>query len=149
MRSVAGRVALLAVAWTAVLLVTRVAGAPAEHCPTSDAATLRHGIDEDLDWFTRNQRPDGSWLFQYDAAAGRDLGGYDVVHHAGAISALWQAAGAGFDAARGPAAAGVTFGNQHLHDEGDWSAIYNGTGMVHDVVATEVVSGGGVVLEQP
>ena len=84
-RSVAGRVAVLAVVWTAVLLVTRVAGAPAEHCPPSDPATLRHGIDEALDWFTRNQQPDGSWLFQYDAAAGRDLGGYDVVHHAGAV----------------------------------------------------------------
>ncbi len=128
MRSVAGRVAVLAVVWTAVLLVTRVAGAPAERCPPSDPATLRHGVDEALDWFTRNQKPDGSWLFRYDAAAGRDLGGYDVVHHAGAVSALWQAAGAGFDAARGPAANGVTFGNAHLHDEGDWSAIYNGTG---------------------
>jgi len=119
---------VLAVVWTAVLLVTRVAGAPAEHCPPSDPSTLRHGVDEALDWFTRNQKPDGSWLFQYDAAAGRDLGGYDVVHHAGAVSALWQAAGAGFDAALGPAANGVAFGNQHLHDEGDWSAIYNGTG---------------------
>jgi len=127
-RSVAGRVAVLAVAWTAVLLVTRVAGAPTEHCPPSDPATLERGAGEAIDWFTRNQESDGSWLFQYDAAAGRDLGGYDVVHHAGAVSALWQAAGAGFDAARAPAAGGVTFGNQHLHDEGDWTAIYNGTG---------------------
>jgi small neutral amino acid transporter SnatA (MarC family) len=89
---------------------------------------LRHGIDEDLAWFTRNQSPDGSWLFQYDAAAGRDLGGYDVVHHAGALSALWQAAGEGFDAAGAPAAAGTVFANTHLHDEDDWTALYNGTG---------------------
>jgi len=127
-RSVAGRVAVLAVIWTAVLLVTRVAGAPAERCPPSDPATLQHGVNEAIDWFTRNQNPDGSWLFRYDAAAGRDLGGYDVVHHAGAVSALWQAAGAGFDAARVPAEAGVAFGNTRLHDEDGWTAIYNGTG---------------------
>jgi hypothetical protein len=125
---VGGRVALIAVVWVVVLLVTRVAGAPAEHCPPATDTVLRHGIDEDLAWFTRNQNPDGSFLFRYDAAAGRDLGGYDVVHHAGALSALWQAAGEGFDAARGPAAAGTLFANAHLHDEDDWTALYNGTG---------------------
>ncbi len=119
---------LIAVVWTAVLLVTRVAGAPAEHCPPATDAVLRHGIEEDLAWFTRNQNPDGSWLFRYDATAGRDLGGYDVVHHAGALSALWQAAGEGFGAARGPAEAGTAFANAHLHDEDDWTALYNGTG---------------------
>jgi small neutral amino acid transporter SnatA (MarC family) len=127
-RTVAGRVGLIAVAWTAVLLVTRVAGAPAEHCPPATETVLHNGIAEDLAWFTRNQNPDGSWLFRYDAAAGRDLGGYDVVHHAGALSALWQAAGEGFDAARGPAEAGTVFAHAHLHDEADWTALYNGTG---------------------
>jgi hypothetical protein len=125
---VTSRVAVIAAVWVAVLLVTRVAGAPAEHCPPSDPATLDNGIDQALAWFTRNQNPDGSWLFRYDARTGQDLGGYDVVHHAGAVSALWQAAGAGFDAARGPAQKGVDFANTHLHDEGDWSALYNGTG---------------------
>ena len=105
MRAVAGRVAVLAALWTGGSSPRVAARRPSTARLT--AATLSHGIDEALDWFTRNQRPDGSWLFQYDAAAGRDLGGYDVVHHAGAVSALWQAAGAGFDAARGPAAAGV------------------------------------------
>jgi small neutral amino acid transporter SnatA (MarC family) len=126
--TVAGRVGAIAVIWVVVILVTRVAGTPAEHCPPATDAVLRHGIDEDLAWFTRNQNPDGSWLFRYDARSGQDLGGYDVVHHAGALSALWQAAGEGFDAARGPAAAGTVFANAHLHDEADWTALYNGTG---------------------
>ena len=147
MRSVAGRVAVVAIMWTAVLLVTRVAGAPAEHCPPSDPATLEHGVGEALGWFTRNQRPDGSWLFRYDAAAGTDLGGYDVVHHAGAVSALWQAAGAGFDAARGPAAAGTAFGLTKLHDEDDWSALYNGTGPLETGASALYLAGLGLRRE--
>jgi hypothetical protein len=121
-------VALIAVVWLVVLLATRVAGAPAEHCPPATTAVLTRGVDEAIGWFTRNQSPDGSWLFRYDAAAGKDLGGYDVVHHAGAVSALWQAYGAGFTAAAGPAEAGVAFANTRLHDEHDWTALYNGYG---------------------
>jgi small neutral amino acid transporter SnatA (MarC family) len=126
--TVAGRVAVVAAVWAAVLLLTRVAGAPAEHCPPASMAVLSNGIGEALGWFTRNQNADGSWLFRYDAATARDLGGYDVVHHAGAVSSLWQAAGSGFDSARVPAERGVAFANTHLHDEADWTALYNGTG---------------------
>jgi hypothetical protein len=138
------RVGLIAVVWLVVLLATRVAGAPAEHCPPATTAVLTNGVNEAIGWFTRNQKPDGSWLFRYDAAAGKDLGGYDVVHHAGAESALWQAAGAGFAAAEAPASAGVTFANNHLHDEGDWTALYNGSGDLETGASALYVAGLGL-----
>jgi small neutral amino acid transporter SnatA (MarC family) len=119
---------VIAAVWIAVLVVVRAAGTPAEDCPPATTAALTRGVDEAVGWFTRNQRPDGSFLFRYDAAAGTDLGGYDVVHHAGALSALWQAAGSGFGAATRSAESGTRFAAGKLHDERDWSALYNGYG---------------------
>ena len=45
-----------------------------------------------MQWFVRNEQPDGRWLYEFDANTGRDLGGYNTIRHSGAIMGLYMAA---------------------------------------------------------
>ena len=68
--------------------------APPEHCPSVSPAELRASARASVDWFVRNQNPDGSWLYEYDARtnAVAPPAEYNWVRHAGATMGLYQAA---------------------------------------------------------
>ena len=87
----------LALAGTAVAVFGVLS--PPEHCPPVDAAELRASATETVDWFRRNQQPDGTWLYLYDADTDTAAAEYNVVRHMGAGMGLYQAASAGIPGA--------------------------------------------------
>jgi len=89
------RVALAAVALLGVGVLAFGVLAPPERCPQPTAASIDRSAAQAVQWFARNQHPDGTWLYEYDTAADVDLGGYNLVRHAGAVMGLYQAAAAG------------------------------------------------------
>ena len=82
-------------------------------------------------WFVRNQRPDGSWLYQYDRRTGETPDAYNVVRHAGAIMGLYQAATAGIDGALESADRGTAWTRSRLVDHDGWTALADGTAVYH------------------
>jgi hypothetical protein len=119
-RRVRGRMALAAASFLAVAAVLRVAVVPPERCPESTTADRRAAVDDAVAWLARNQQPDGSWVYTYDADTDEIPGGYNLVRHAGVVLSLFQAAGAGAAGARPVADAGLGFARGHLvrHDRG-------------------------------
>jgi small neutral amino acid transporter SnatA (MarC family) len=97
--------------------------APPERCPEVTADELTARATAAVDWFTRNQLDDGTWLYEYDGEADRDLGSYNVVRHAGAIMGLHQAASAGIPGALDSADRGTAWLQPHLMDRDGWTAV--------------------------
>jgi small neutral amino acid transporter SnatA (MarC family) len=97
--------------------------APPEHCPQPTRESLEQSAGAAVDWFTRNQNADGTWLYEYDADSGVDLGGYNVVRHAGAIMGLYQAATDGYPGALESADRGMDWVRQNLLEHDDWTAL--------------------------
>ena len=58
--------------------------APPEVCPQPTAASLDESAGAAVQWVVRNQQPDGTWLYEYDTDHDTDMGGYNLVRHAGA-----------------------------------------------------------------
>ena len=117
------RVALAAAALLGVGVLAFGVLAPPEECPQPTAASLDESAGGAVRWFVRNQRPDGSWLYEYDAEDDSDLGGYNIVRHAGAIMGLYQAAAAGHPDALASADRGMAWVREHLVDHDDWTAL--------------------------
>ena len=61
--------------------------APPETCPEPTVASLDRSAGDAVQWFVRNQRSDGTWLYEYDTNDDTDMGGYNLVRHAGAHGA--------------------------------------------------------------
>lgn len=101
-------------AWVLVAALLRGVVLLPEQCPPVAPEDLRASAAEAIGWFERNQRPDGRWLYRYDARAGRDLGGYNLTRHGGVTMSLYQAAAAGHDAALAVADAGAEWALDHL-----------------------------------
>jgi hypothetical protein len=51
-----------------LLVLVFAVGAPPERCPTVSPDELRRSAQAAVDWFVRNQEPDGHWLYEYDTA---------------------------------------------------------------------------------
>ena len=114
-----------------VLLVAAVLAfgvlAPPERCPDVSADELTARATAAVDWFTRNQLDDGTWLYEYDGESDRDLGSYNIVRHAGAIMGLYQAATAGIPGALESADRGRAWLLPHLLERDGWTAVsYDG-----------------------
>ena len=60
------RVARAALVLVALLVLTFGVAAPPERCPSATPAQLRGSAQAAVDWFARNQDPDGSWLYLYN-----------------------------------------------------------------------------------
>jgi small neutral amino acid transporter SnatA (MarC family) len=103
---VATRLGTWAVLAVVVAGLTRAFVTLPEQCGDPTAATVEHAASETVAWFERNQQPDGRWLYRFDADAGRDLGGYNWVRHAGVLLSLEQAATHGLPRAEPVATAG-------------------------------------------
>lgn len=99
-----GRLVRVGLGWVVLAAVLRVAVVPAEHCPPIDAAAADAAARRGLEWVVTNQRDDGTFLYRYDRDRGVDLGGYNVVRHAGTTMALYQYGDAAFVAAADRAA---------------------------------------------
>jgi small neutral amino acid transporter SnatA (MarC family) len=100
--------------------------APPERCPSVTAGDLRAAATEAVDWFVRNQEPDGTWLYLYDAESDRAADDYNVVRHAGGVMGLYQAAGTGIPGALDSADRGLGWAQDHLIERDDWAALSYG-----------------------
>jgi small neutral amino acid transporter SnatA (MarC family) len=105
-----------------LLVVAFAVGAPPERCPTVTAPELKHSAQATVDWFVRNQKPDGTWLYEYDKGTDKASAEYNFVRHAGAVMGLYQAAGLGLPGAVNSADAGAKWMIARLRKKGDWSA---------------------------
>ena len=77
---------------TLVLLLILSFGviSPPERCPNVTEGQLRESAQASVDWFVRNQHPDGTWLYLYRRNKDVVPDEYDLVRHAGAVMGLYS-----------------------------------------------------------
>lgn len=110
--------------WVAGAAVLRVALVQPEVCPPLTAADAVTAAREAAAWMARNQRPDGTFLYEFDIDAGAQIPGYNVVRHAGVMMSLYQLAGVEPESgALGTADRGLRWARQQLFEHGDWTAL--------------------------
>jgi small neutral amino acid transporter SnatA (MarC family) len=100
--------------------------APPERCPSVTTGELRESATEAVDWFERNQEPDGTWLYLYDSGTDKVALEYNVVRHSGVTMSLYQAGAAGIPGARDSADRGLEWALDHLVDRDGWAAVRDG-----------------------
>lgn len=115
-----------ALSWVVVFGGLRAFVVQAEACGSPSVAAIRAAVDETVGWFDRNQNADGTWLYRYDKEADADLGGYNIVRHAGVTMSLYQAAAIGTGGALEVADAGAAWALENLTPAGDGLALWNG-----------------------
>jgi small neutral amino acid transporter SnatA (MarC family) len=131
----------------ALLLVLTVgAVAPPEHCPPVTAEQLRASSQAAVDWFVRNQEPDGSWLYEYSVDTGPIASPYNEVRHAGVTMGLYQAAAAGLPGALRSADRGTEWALDRLYRHDGWAA-FEGEGRV-TTGATALLAAGLAIRRQ-
>jgi small neutral amino acid transporter SnatA (MarC family) len=102
-------------------------GAPPERCPSVSPDELSRSAQGAVDWFVRNQEPDGDWLYEYDAEQDSIPTEYNEVRHAGVTMGLYQAAAEGLPGALHSADRGTEWALNRLVEREGWSAFtYNG-----------------------
>jgi small neutral amino acid transporter SnatA (MarC family) len=110
-----------------LLILVFAVGAPPERCPSVSAAELRRSAQAAVNWFVRNQEPDGDWLYEYDTADDSVSAEYNEVRHAGVTMGLYQAAAAGLPGALRSADRGTQWALDRVTARDGWSAFtYNG-----------------------
>jgi len=109
--------------WAAGAVVLRAVAVPPEICPPITAADARGAAAEAAAWIDRTQRPDGSYLYEYDIEAGREVPGYNVVRHAGVTMSLYQLAAYGDASGMAAADRGLAWMQSHLYAHDDWVAL--------------------------
>ena len=126
--TVAARIRRSLLALGVLLVVVLGAVAPPEHCPSVTTADLRRSSQAAVDWFVRNQYPNGAWLYEYHREDDSETPEYNDVRHAGAVMALYQAAAAGHPGALRSADRGALWALGKLTERDDWSAVtFRGT----------------------
>ena len=106
-----------------ILIVTFVVLAPPERCPSVTAGELRRAAASTVSWFVRNQEPDGSWLYEYDADEDSTTSGYNEVRHAGVTMGLYQATAAELPGALRSADRGTEWALDRLLERDGWAAL--------------------------
>jgi small neutral amino acid transporter SnatA (MarC family) len=105
------------------LALAFVVVAPPEHCPPVSTEELRRSSQAAVDWFVRNQDPDGAWLYEYDAEDDSITAEYNEVRHAGVTMSLYQAAAAGYPGALRSADTGTNWALDRLLEREGWAAL--------------------------
>ena len=121
--------------WRLILAALAVAGAvvavvgvlaPPERCPSVTVADLDTSTGEAVDWFRRNQQPDGTWLYLYNAETATAAAEYNVVRHMGVLMSLYQAATAGVPGALETADQGLPWAERQIIERDNWAAVRYG-----------------------
>ena len=115
--------AFAALGLVVALVVVFGALAPPERCPEVTEAALLASSTEVVDWFTRNQEDDGTWLYEYEPATDTVVADYNVVRHSGVALGLYMAASASIPGALESADRGAAWSLDRLLERDDWSAV--------------------------
>jgi small neutral amino acid transporter SnatA (MarC family) len=127
MRSVGGRVGAYALVLVAATVLVFGIAAPPERCPRVTSDELRASAIETVDWFARNQQPDGAWLYEYDRDDDRAAADYNDIRHAGVVESLYQAATDVIPGALESADRGTEYALDHLVTGEDWAGFSGST----------------------
>jgi hypothetical protein len=114
-----------------LIAVTFVVVAPPERCPSVGARDLRRSAQVSVDWFVRNQKPDGTWLYLHDAGDNSAAADYNVVRHTGAAMGLYRAAAEGLPGALRSADRGTEWALHRLLERDGWGRGRVGRGGRH------------------
>jgi small neutral amino acid transporter SnatA (MarC family) len=99
-----------------------IVGLP-ERCPAVSPADAEGAAVETVDWFARNQLPDGRWVYRYNLDRDQvDLQPH-TVRHSGVTMSLYQAHDAGISGALDIADTGTEWALSHLLEHDDWAAV--------------------------
>jgi small neutral amino acid transporter SnatA (MarC family) len=120
---VAARVWRAGVTLALFIAVTFVVVAPPERCPSVGVGELRRSAEASVDWFVRNQKPDGTWLYLYDAGDDLAAPDYNVVRHTGAAMGLYRAAVEGLPGGLRSADRGAEWALDRLLERDGWAAV--------------------------
>ena len=82
-------------AWIVAVALLRVTLLAPEICPDFTADDARNAAVAAGEWVATNQKPDGTFLYQYDRTTGATPGVYNLVRHAGTTMSLYQLVDAG------------------------------------------------------
>ncbi len=104
------------------LALTFGVAAPPERCPAISVDDTRAAATAAADWLIGNQAEDGRWLYEYDRARDVAFDDYNIVRHAGVMTALYQAGGRGIDGATESADRGLAWILDHIVERDDWSS---------------------------
>src|SRR5918999_5939441 len=129
MRVPAARVGRAALTLALLLALAFLVMAPPERCPSVTAEELRGSAQAAVVWFVRNQEPDGSWLYEYNADDDTTASEYNEVRHAGVTMGLYQAAAAGLPGALRAADRGTEWALARVTEREGWTA-FEGAGRV-------------------
>jgi small neutral amino acid transporter SnatA (MarC family) len=105
------------------IAVAFVVVAPPERCPSVSVGELRRSAQASVDWFVRNQEPDGTWLYLYDAGDDSAASEYSAVRHSGAAMGLYLAAAEGLPGALRSADRGAEWALDRLLERDGWAAV--------------------------
>ncbi len=106
-----------------LIAVSVVVVAPPERCPSVGVGALRRSAQASVDWFVRNQEPDGRWLYLYNARENSAAPVYDVVRHTGAGMGLYRAAAEGLPGGLRSADRGTEWALDRLLERDGWAAV--------------------------
>jgi small neutral amino acid transporter SnatA (MarC family) len=120
--------------------------APPERCPSVSPEALRRAARASVDWLVRNQKPDGTWLYLYEAGDDSAAPEYNVVRHTGAAMGLYRAAAEGLPRALRSADRGTAWALDRLLEHDGWAAV-EWEGQV-DTGATALLAAGLVLRRQ-
>lgn len=110
-------------AWLLGAVLLRGTFLAPHYCPAIDPDGARAAARAAAAWIERNQHPDGTYVYEYRKDDNADLGGYNVVRHAGVTMSLYQLA-AGGDMGILPAAdRGLAWMNRNLYRNNGWVAL--------------------------
>ena len=99
-----------------------------EVCPSVSTDSAQAAARESAAWIERAQLADGTYVYEYDRSDDTELGGYNVVRHAGVTMSLYQLAASGELSVLPTADRGLQFMVDHLYRHGDWAGFADPVG---------------------
>jgi hypothetical protein len=96
-----------------------------QFCPALDPEGALGAARLAATWIENNQRADGTYVYEYRLEDNADLGGYNVVRHAGVTMSLFQLAAGGDLSVLPTADRGLGWMNRNLYRNNGWVALQN------------------------
>jgi len=132
--------------WAVGAAALRLTLAAPQRCGTMTSSQALSSATAAVQWIERAQKPDGSYIYDYDVASGTELPGYDAVRHAGVTMGLYYYAALTGDRSSVSAGdAGLAWLQSNLVEEDGWAAVKDPDSTIAELGSTALMLAG---LEQ-